>query len=117
MAELERALAEEMTGHPDYEKHDPAERGRANSRNGNTSATSVCRPESIYTPRLVEPRLPALHVPRQRAVPLSGTGLTRDLFPKQEPLHPLISKAPGHEHLLHLALPLKCNSPERGARF
>jgi hypothetical protein len=44
-------------------------------------------------------------------------GLTRDLFPKQEPLYPPISKAPGHKHLLHLALPLKCHSPGRGTRF
>src|SRR5215813_7054160 len=33
-AELERALAEEMTGHLGYEKHDPAGRGSGNSRNG-----------------------------------------------------------------------------------
>src|SRR5215831_7664059 len=31
---LERALAEEMTGHLGYEKHDPAGRGSGNSRNG-----------------------------------------------------------------------------------
>src|SRR5215813_6653488 len=33
-AVLERALAEEMTGHLGYEKHDPAGRGSGNSRNG-----------------------------------------------------------------------------------
>ena len=33
-AALERALAEEMTGHLGYEKHDPAGRGSGNSRNG-----------------------------------------------------------------------------------
>jgi len=33
---LERALAEEMTGHLGYEKHDPAGRGSGNSRNGTT---------------------------------------------------------------------------------
>lgn len=27
--------------------------------------------------------------------------LTQDLFPRQEPLHPPTSKAPGHKHLLH----------------
>jgi putative transposase len=35
-AVLERALAEEMTGHLGYEKHDPAGRGSGNSRNGIT---------------------------------------------------------------------------------
>ena len=35
-AVLERALAEEMTGHLGYEKHDPAGRGSGNSRNGAT---------------------------------------------------------------------------------
>ena len=38
-AVLERALAEEMTGHLGYEKHDPAGRGSGNSRNGTPSKT------------------------------------------------------------------------------
>jgi putative transposase len=38
-AVLERALAEEMTSHLGYEKHDPAGRGSGNSRNGMTSKT------------------------------------------------------------------------------
>ncbi len=38
-AVLERALAEEMTGHPGYEKHAPAGRGSGNSRNGTTAKT------------------------------------------------------------------------------
>jgi putative transposase len=38
-AVLERALAEEMTGHLGYEKHDPAGRGSGNSRNGATGKT------------------------------------------------------------------------------
>jgi putative transposase len=38
-AVLERALAEEMTGHLGYEKHDPAGRGSGNSRNGSTAKT------------------------------------------------------------------------------
>jgi putative transposase len=38
-AVLERALAEEMTGHLGYEKHDPAGRGSGNSRNGSTGKT------------------------------------------------------------------------------
>ncbi len=36
---LERALAEELTGHLGYEKHDPAGRGSGNSRNGSTPKT------------------------------------------------------------------------------
>src|ERR1700733_12801746 len=38
-AVLERALAEEMTEHLGYEKHDPAGRGSGNSRNGSTPKT------------------------------------------------------------------------------
>jgi transposase-like protein len=38
-AVLERALAEEMTGHLGYDKHDPAGRGSGNSRNGTTGKT------------------------------------------------------------------------------
>ena len=38
-AVLERALAEEMTGHLGYEKHDRAGRGSGNSRNGTTGKT------------------------------------------------------------------------------
>jgi transposase-like protein len=38
-AVLERALAEEMTGHLGYDKHDPAGRGSGNSRNGSTGKT------------------------------------------------------------------------------
>jgi transposase-like protein len=38
-AVLERALAEELTGHLGYEKHDPAGRGSGNSRNGTTAKT------------------------------------------------------------------------------
>jgi putative transposase len=38
-AVLQRALAEEMTGHLGYEKHDPARRGSGNSRNGTTGKT------------------------------------------------------------------------------
>jgi putative transposase len=38
-AVLERALAEEMTAHLGYEKHDPAGRGSGNSRNGSSGKT------------------------------------------------------------------------------
>jgi Transposase, Mutator family len=36
---LERALAEEMTGHLGYDKHDPAGQGSGNNRNGSTGKT------------------------------------------------------------------------------
>src|SRR5262249_42962251 len=38
-AVLEQALAEEMTGHLGYEKHDPAGRGLGNNPNGTTGKT------------------------------------------------------------------------------
>jgi transposase-like protein len=38
-AVLERALAEEMTGHLGYDKHDPAGRGSGNNRNSTTGKT------------------------------------------------------------------------------
>jgi putative transposase len=38
-AVLERALAEEVTGHLGYEKHDPAGRGSGNNRNGTVGKT------------------------------------------------------------------------------
>ena len=66
---------------------------------------------------VIEPRLSALDVLRQRTSIYPAPGLTRDLFPKQEPLSPPSSKAPGHKHVLHVALTLKCDSPERGTQF
>jgi hypothetical protein len=45
-AVLERALAEEMTGHLGYEKYDPAGRGSGNSRNGTTGKTRPDAPPS-----------------------------------------------------------------------
>jgi putative transposase len=40
-AVLERALAEEMTGHLGYETHDPTVRGSGNSRNCTTPKTAL----------------------------------------------------------------------------
>src|SRR5260370_24991099 len=40
-AVLERALAEEMTGHLDHEKHDPAGRGSGNRGNCTTGKTPL----------------------------------------------------------------------------
>src|ERR1022692_1749244 len=47
-AVLERALAEEMTGHLGYDKQDPAGRGSGNSRNG-TSAKTVLTDIGAWT--------------------------------------------------------------------
>ena len=55
-AVLERALAEEMTGHLGYEKHDPAGRGSGNSRNGTTGKTVLTDVGAV-----------GLAVPRDRA--------------------------------------------------
>jgi putative transposase len=52
-AVLERGLAAELTGHPGYEKNDPAGRGSPNSRNGHsgkTIATEVGE-EGLAVPR------------------------------------------------------------------
>ena len=46
-AVLERALAEEMTGHLGYEKHDPAGRG-----SGNSATALPARPFGNYCPEL-----------------------------------------------------------------
>jgi transposase-like protein len=55
-AVLERALAEEMTGHLGYEKHDPSGRGSGNSRNGTTGKTLLTDIGAV-----------GLEVPRDRA--------------------------------------------------
>jgi hypothetical protein len=44
---LERALAEEMTGHLGYERHDPAGRG-----SGNSARARPARPFGNYCPEL-----------------------------------------------------------------
>src|ERR1041385_7710469 len=46
-AVLERALAEEMTSHLGYEKHDPAGRGSGNSRNGTAAKTVLTEAGSV----------------------------------------------------------------------
>jgi Transposase, Mutator family len=52
-AVLERALAEEMTEHLGFEKHDPAGRGSGNSRNGTTGKTlsGPCPRSSVRSSR------------------------------------------------------------------
>ena len=46
-AVLERALAEEMTEHLGYDKHDPAGRGSGNSRNGVTAQDAADRYRAV----------------------------------------------------------------------
>jgi putative transposase len=69
-AVLERALAEEMTGHLGHEEHDPAGRGSGNSRNGTTGKTVLPGTGAV-----------GLAVPRDRAggfePTIVGTGQTR----------------------------------------
>src|ERR1041385_7048128 len=57
-AVLERALAEEMTGHLGYDMHDPAGRGSGNNRNGTTGKTVLTDVGAV-----------------DLAVPATGTGL------------------------------------------
>jgi transposase-like protein len=63
---LERALAEEMTGHLGYEKHDPAGRGRGNRRNGTIGKTLLTDASAVelavprdrngsFDPKIVRP--------------------------------------------------------------
>src|SRR4029434_6153715 len=50
---LQRALAEELTEHLGYEKHDPAGRGSGNSRNGSTPKRLLTEvgPVDLQVPR------------------------------------------------------------------
>ena len=65
-AVLERALAEEMTGHLGYEKHDPAGRGSGNSGNGSTPKTVLTDVGAV-----------GLAVPRDRAAASSRGSCVR----------------------------------------
>ena len=90
-AVLERALAEEMTGHLGYEKHDPAGRGSGNSRNGTTPKTvltdvgavdlAVPRDRSgTFEPRIVRKGQTRLAGFNERIIALYARGMTtRDI--------------------------------------
>jgi len=90
-AVLERALAEEMTGHLGYEKHDPAGRGSGNSRNGITAKTVLTDIGAVdlavprdrngtFEPRIVRKGQTRLEGFNERIIALYARGMTtRDI--------------------------------------
>jgi transposase-like protein len=90
-AVLERALAEEMTEHLGYERHDPAGRGSGNSRNGATSKTLLTDVGAVgldvprdrngsFQPRIVRKGQTRLDGFNERIVALYARGMsTRDI--------------------------------------
>jgi transposase-like protein len=90
-AVLERALAEEMTSHLGYEKHDPSGRGSGNSRNGTTAKTVLTEVGSVdlavprdragaFGPRIVRKGQTRLEGFNDRIIALYARGMTtRDI--------------------------------------
>ena len=90
-AVLERALAEEMTGHLGYEKHDPAGRGSGNSRNGTTGKTVLTDAGAVdlavprdrngtFEPQIVRKAQTRLEGFNDRIIALYARGMTtRDI--------------------------------------
>jgi transposase-like protein len=90
-AVLERALAEEMTSHLGYEKHDPAGRGSGNSRTGSTGKTLLTDVGAVdlqvprdrngsFDPRIVRKGQTRLEGFNDRIVALYARGMTtRDI--------------------------------------
>jgi putative transposase len=90
-AVLERALAEEMTAHLGYEKHDPAGRGSGNSRNGSTGKTLLTDVGAVdlavprdragsFDPRIVRKGQTRLEGFNDRIIALYARGMTtRDI--------------------------------------
>ena len=88
---LERALAEEMTGHLGYEKHDPAGRGSGNSRNGTTGKTVLTDVGAVdlevprdrngsFEPQIVRKGQTRLEGFNERIIALYARGMTtRDI--------------------------------------
>ena len=90
-AVLERALAEEMTAHLGYEKHDPAGRGSGNSRNGTTGKTLLTDVGAVelavprdragsFDPKIVRKGQSRLDGFNERIIALYARGMTtRDI--------------------------------------
>src|SRR5512142_3124062 len=90
-AVLEQALAEEMTGHLGYEKHDPAGRGSGNSRNGTTPKTVLTGVGAVdlavprdrngtFEPRIVRKGQTRLEEFNERIIAWCARGMTaRDI--------------------------------------
>jgi putative transposase len=90
-AVLERALAEEMTAHLGYEKHDPAGRGSGNSRNGTTGKTLLTDAGAVdlavprdragsFDPKIVRKGQTRLEGFSERIIALYARGMTtRDI--------------------------------------
>src|SRR5262252_5278995 len=90
-AVLERALAEEMTGHLGYGKHDPAGRGSGNSRNGTTAKTLLTDVGAVdlavprdrngsFEPQIVRKGQTRLEGFNERIIALYARGMTtRDI--------------------------------------
>ena len=90
-AVLERALAEEMTGHLGYDKHDPAGRGSGNSRNGTTPKTLLTDVGAVdlavprdrngsFEPQIVRKGQTRLEGFNERIIALYARGMTvRDI--------------------------------------
>jgi len=90
-AVLERALAEEMTSHLGYEKHDPSGRGSGNSRNGTAAKTVLTEAGSVdlavprdragtFGPRVVRKGQTRLEGFNDRIIALYARGMTtRDI--------------------------------------
>src|SRR5690349_22626456 len=88
---LERALAEEMTGHLGYDKHDPAGRGSGNNRNGSTGKTVLTDVGAVdlavprdrngtFEPQIVRKGQTRLNGFNERIIALYARGMTtRDI--------------------------------------
>ena len=90
-AVLERALAEELTGHLGYDKHDPAGRGSGNNRNGTTGKTVLTDVGAVdlavprdrngsFEPQIVRKGQTRLEGFNERIIALYARGMTtRDI--------------------------------------
>jgi putative transposase len=98
-AVLERALAEEMTDHLGYEKHDPAGRGSGNSRNSMTSKTLLTDVGAVdlqvprdrngsFDPKIVRKGQTRLEGFNDRIIALYARGMTvRDIRAHLREMH------------------------------